>query len=550
MGAKIHAIWDEGCGKDEDSLGKTFRRALLEKCREEFDTNRNDEVRKIREDASLSKEDKEEKEIVAKKRYTGHMRFIGELYQKDMVNHKTMHNCLAELIQETDEETLVCMCKLMNTIGHKLEAYDRRKGYDNFAQYFEVVDRLSKEHNSSRMRFMMKDLIDARTSGWVQRREEEKAVHLNELRAPPGGAKGSNKLSFGAGDARTRTGANKSGDARNLSADEWQTVPSSSRKGNRVGAPSGPQHAASGKSRGSNFFSGSTSGGQANKGGPSKGFGGARSSSEGKGKDSSKAKVGSGDTKAAERDEEDGDRPDSPSSSGAELSRQASELSVSSVVYDSELPGYDGTLSKEVLMKVRSIVEEYYMNEDPAEALLSLREVMHPYGMGYAIGASKGCIELVFEKFPNNMTKLCDLLVSLWAEGSEEAFLTSDQATKAFYQFLENYDDMSIDVPKAGEYGAEIMAHLIDSGVISLSLFDSLPEDNLFNECFKKAAFLGGLLVRLASRPGQTQQSVCNLYRGCKIDVLREAAAARGPKQSEEEAREEFLAKYPLQFLI
>ena len=97
-------------------------------------------------------------------------------------------------------------------------------------------------------------------------------MHLNELRVTPGGAKGSNKLSFGAGDARTRTGANKSGNARNLSADEWQTVPSSSRKGNRVGAPSGPQHAASGKNSGSNFFSSSTSGGQANKGGPSKGF--------------------------------------------------------------------------------------------------------------------------------------------------------------------------------------------------------------------------------------------------------------------------------------
>ena len=92
--------------------------------------------------------------------------------------------------------------------------------------------------------------------------------------------------------------------------------------------------------------------------------------------------------------------PDSPSSSGAELSRQASELSVSSVVY-SELPGYDGTLS-EVLMKVRSIVEEYYMNEDPAEALLPLREVAHPQWICHC--ASKGCIELVFEKFPNDMT--------------------------------------------------------------------------------------------------------------------------------------------------
>ena len=201
-------------------------------------------------------------------------------------------------------------------------------------------------------------------------------------------------------------------------------------------------------------------------------------------------------------------------------------------------------------MKVRSIVEEYYMNEDPAEALLSMKELLHPSGMGEALGASKGCIELVFEKFPQDMSKLCDLLVSLWAGGEDSAFLSSEQATKAFTLFLDNYDDMSIDVPKAGEYGATIMAHLIDKGVVSLALFDTLPEDNLFNGSYKKAGFLGGLLVQLAGRPGQTEQSVCQMYKECKTDVIRAAEALRGPKQSEEEAREEFLEKYPVQFLL
>ena len=163
--AKIHTVWDEGCGKDEESLGKTFRVALLNKCRDEFTIDRKEEITKIRGDASLSEEDKDEKEILAKKRYTGHMRFIGELYQKDMVNPKTMHNCLGELIEETDEETLVCMCKLMMTIGYKLESYDRRKGHENFVEYFKVVGRLSTEHPSSRMRFMMKDLMEARANG-------------------------------------------------------------------------------------------------------------------------------------------------------------------------------------------------------------------------------------------------------------------------------------------------------------------------------------------------------------------------------------------------
>ena len=159
-------------------------------------------------------------------------------------------------------------------------------------------------------------------------------------------------------------------------------------------------------------------------------------------------------------------------------------------------------------------------------------------------------IELVFEKFPQDTSKLCDLLVALWASGDESAFLSSEQATKAFALFLDNYDDMSIDVPKAGEYGATIMAHLIDEGVISLSLFDTLPVDNLFNDSYKRAGFIGGLLVQLAKRPGQTEQSVCQMYKECKMDVIEAAEALRGPKQSTEEAREEFLGKYPLQFLL
>ena len=109
------------------------------------------------------------------------------------------------------------------------------------------------------------------------------------------------------------------------------------------------------------------------------------------------------------------------------LSRQTSDLST--YTQDDNMPGADGTLTKDIVVKVRSIVEEFYMNEDPAEALLSLRELIHPLGMADALGSSKGILELVFEKFPNKLGPVCDLLVSLWDGGSEAAFLSSDQAT-------------------------------------------------------------------------------------------------------------------------
>jgi translation initiation factor 4G len=557
--AKIYNVWDEGCSKDEDSLGKSFRVALLNKCRDEFDVDRKEEITKILNDATLSQDDKTEREILAKKRYTGHMRFIGELFIVDMVNPKTMHRCIGELIDETDEETLVCMCKLMLTIGLKLEGYDHRKGHDNFSAYFVTIKRLSTEHSSSRMRFMLKDLIEARDNNWTVRREQEKAVHLSDLREPKkSGSSGGHKLGSsagGSGDARNSSGGRGTGGSSSSSSkggaaglgggpmDEWQTVPTSSKKAKGPGFGPSSSSSAGGKKGGSTSAGGfgALRGATAGKGGSSSKKEGSSSSKSSSSSSSSSSGAGSG-----------GDSSSNPADmEPSALSRQASDVSVASSTVDPEmLPGANGSLEKATVVKVRSIVEEYYMNEDPVEAERSLRELIHPQGMGDAIGASKGAIELVFEKFPQDMVKLCDLICALWGGGEPGALLSSAQATKGLHTFLDNYDETVIDVPKAGAYGAVIIAHLVDAGVVSLSLFDEIPDENMFSMSPRRAAFYGGVLVALLDRPGQTADSVKAQYSACKTDVMAEAAQQRGPKQSEQEAKEEFLGKYALQFLL
>ncbi len=54
---------------------------------------------------------------VLKKRFTGHMRFIGEIYMKDLVKPPIMNDCLVTLLQCTEEEEIMCLCKLLQTIG-------------------------------------------------------------------------------------------------------------------------------------------------------------------------------------------------------------------------------------------------------------------------------------------------------------------------------------------------------------------------------------------------------------------------------------------------
>ena len=545
MCAKIHNVWDEGFDKDEDSNGKRFRTSLLNKCRDEFDIDRKEEIQKIRADASLHEDDKIEKEILAKKRYTGHMRFIGELFLVDMVNPKTMKNCLNELIQETDEETIVCMCKLMLTVGSKLENYDRRKGHDNFARYFETIQSLSVDHPSSRTRFMLKDLIEARAKGWQERREQEKAVHLNVLRNS-GNTTG--KMGLGNGDARGGHGRpiQGKGDARagQGGSDEWQTVATSGKKARSgFGSSGNLQQQAGSKTannKGGNYGALSRNGGSGSSGGFKKDE--KKDSSKPLSKPTPAPSSSSSSSSAPEKDDDGSSLGDS-----VPLSRQASDLSTYTL--DENMPGADGSLTKDVVVKIRSIVEEYYMNEDPAEAVLSLRELIHPLGMADALGASKGILELIFEKFPNKLGPVCDLLVSLWDGGREGAFLSSAQATAGFLSFLDTYDDVVIDVPLAGSISGQILATLIDKGVVDLSLFDAVPEENMFTCSPRKASFQASVLLALVKQPGQSEQSVCNLYRGCRMDVIKDAVEARGPRQSEDEAREEFLGKFPVHFL-
>jgi hypothetical protein len=117
------------------------------------------------------------------------MRFIGELYKKDLISAGTIkESCLDRLIQSSVEEELTCMCKLFQTIGAKLENYYTEKSKQKkksklksiFPDYFDQIQALAKDHPSSRVRFMLYDLVEMRNNNWTARREGEKMVNLND----------------------------------------------------------------------------------------------------------------------------------------------------------------------------------------------------------------------------------------------------------------------------------------------------------------------------------------------------------------------------------
>lgn len=79
--SKIYDEWSAKSEGKEVNTGALFREKLLSRCEEEFHTNWLAKLEAIRNNPDLSEDDKTEKEIILKKKYTGHMIFIGQ-YQK------------------------------------------------------------------------------------------------------------------------------------------------------------------------------------------------------------------------------------------------------------------------------------------------------------------------------------------------------------------------------------------------------------------------------------------------------------------------------------
>lgn len=178
-----------------DTPGKlvNFRTMLLTRCQKEFDSDYQQSIsydKLINESEACADEQKrrELKEIAddkllrAKRRSLGNIRFIGELFKLKMLTEGIMNDCIERLLkQETDEENLECLCKLLSTIGKEL---DKPINTQKMKSYFDKLDKIAKKKDavSSRIRFMILDVIDLRKNGWVPRRKDYKPQKIDEIR--------------------------------------------------------------------------------------------------------------------------------------------------------------------------------------------------------------------------------------------------------------------------------------------------------------------------------------------------------------------------------
>jgi translation initiation factor 4G len=189
-----------------------FKRSLLNKCEEEFlkeDIYTEWEAEKASYEmskASLTEAERAEKEevlefrrIKIKKQMIGNIKFVGQLYRKNLLKERIMRSCVGNLLKidlsepkgkppvytdlgsnTMDEEDHEAVCTLLTTMGAMLD-HPQNAAFMNFC--FAKIKRLCvDEALPSRCRFLYKDLIELRASKWTPRRKEEKAKTLEEVK--------------------------------------------------------------------------------------------------------------------------------------------------------------------------------------------------------------------------------------------------------------------------------------------------------------------------------------------------------------------------------
>lgn len=175
---------------DKPGVTVNFRKLLLNRCQKEFEKDKDDDEvfeKKQKElDAATLPEEKTrlndelvEAKDAARRRSMGNIKFIGELFKLKMLTEAIMHDCVVKLLKNHDEESLECLCRLLSTIGKDLD-FERAK--PRMDQYFNQMDKIIKERKtSSRIRFMLLDLIDLRLCNWVPRRADQGPKTIDQI---------------------------------------------------------------------------------------------------------------------------------------------------------------------------------------------------------------------------------------------------------------------------------------------------------------------------------------------------------------------------------
>ena len=168
--------------------GNLFRKYLLDRCQEDFERgwkNKEDasaaaknkafedEKKKADHDTAVASGQQVEEnkfsdqyyaEQAAKRQGVGLVKFVGELYNVDMLSLKIMNACIIKMLHNIvtpDEQDVESLCQLVSTVGPKMQQTNPNAA-QTLSLFISRITEMSKSpHISARMKFM---LLVSRTS--------------------------------------------------------------------------------------------------------------------------------------------------------------------------------------------------------------------------------------------------------------------------------------------------------------------------------------------------------------------------------------------------
>ncbi|XP_063235143.1 eukaryotic translation initiation factor 4 gamma 1-like isoform X2 [Bacillus rossius redtenbacheri] len=491
----------------EDSEVVNFRKLLVTRCQKEFEKNSEQELdrdRRLKEIAESQDPDKkkelqiayDDEERKVRMKSVGNIRFIGELFKLKMLTPNIILRCIKHLLDEGDEESLECLCKLVTTVGKDLEQRQ------SLAPYFDEMRKRSqrKDQISSRVRFMLQDVIDMRQNKWVPRRDDSNPktidqiqkeaeketleMHINLNSGPHTPRRQDDRSSFG-GERKKRGGPVTNDDG-------WTNVVtkptrySVDTKKLAAGKESEQNMSLGSKNQFSNWGAGAGTGAKAppaekrNYAQIHPNMYSALDVEDKKPPPSmSSSRLPPG--KAAPSTEKDRTAPFSkfipddlrqsrdsaaPARPGAAEEADQREGKPPKVTPAAIVP--DPSLSlDQIQKKVHFLMDEFLHNVNYPEARQTVMETFLDKNMHIFV---EECMNYLMEK----SSQARQLLGKLMADLLKNCIIKTDHYVKGMLQFLEIADDMAIDIPKIWLYIAETIVPLFSGSEFSLGDFLSI----------------------------------------------------------------------------
>lgn len=532
--------------EDSDTLTAETLMAIVEKAREKQSAAMSEFIGKLE---AIAKQDViQQKDIAvviqrAKQRMLGNVKFIGELFKQKLINEKIIHTeCIQRLMRislaKKEDDVVEGLVQLMTTTGKLLARNE--KAHSHMVAYFNEFLMLSRDPQiPTRIRFLLKDLLDLRAANWQQRREETKAKTIAEIhadiekeeRAKESASRGRDSRGFGGRDRRDRDHG-RGGPPPNLRGLNMHT-PISARGpggGNTFGGGSGDRRDGGG---------GGGSGGSAVRSGV-----GLRPRPLGA------AVAGSGDVRMSARSSLPPANSFSiltePSPSGRRDARHASAdksdfsgsargggrpsggsggSSSAASAKDAQLEGSDGSMSGPSLeRKVKAILGEFATTSDMKEATECVSEEVPEASRPAFVAA---VMRHVLELRPDQRLAPLGLLEYFARSG----VLSSAAFIKGFTDILNELLDLGIDDPQANVYVGKFVGRLAAAGAFEPQPTGdggSGPSHGSTASAAKDAqpnvrglGFLGKAVGELQEEdPRATLQLVCAVFSAYKVGLL------------------------------